>query len=131
MKFDGLTPMLWTNELQQTIAFYKDMLGFELDEYNEEWGWCHMHKDSVNIMFSRPIEHTKYDGHPLCTGSFYFYLEEVDDLWELLKTKASVGYAIGNYPHNMREFAILDNNGYLLQFGRELKEGETITECED
>ncbi len=128
MKFDRLTPMLWTNELKQTIAFYKDLLGFELDEYNEEWGWCHMHKDEVNLMFSKPNEHTKYNGYPLFTGSFYLYTEEIDALWEVLKTKATISYPIDNFSHNMREFAILDNNGYLLQFGRELKEGETITE---
>ncbi len=30
----------------------------------------------------------------------------------------------------MGEFTILDNNGYIIQFGRELKEEETVDECE-
>lgn len=128
MKFDRLTPMLWTNELTQTIAFYKDLLGFELDEYSEEWGWCHMHKDQVNIMFAKPNEHMNFSGQPFFTGSFYLYTEDIDTVWETLKNKTTISYPIGNFPHNMREFAILDNNGYMLQFGRELKEGETITE---
>ncbi|MES2005300.1 MAG: VOC family protein [Bacteroidota bacterium] len=131
MKFTGLTPMLWTNDLKQTIDFYQDILGFELDTYNEEWGWCHLHKDAVNIMFTKPNEHVPYNGNPLFTGSFYLYTEEVDALWEALQTKVTASYSIANFPHNMREFAIFDNNGYLLQFGRELKEGKTITEWED
>jgi hypothetical protein len=89
-----------------------------------------MHKDGVQMMFTTPNEHTLHNGAPLFTGSFYIYSYEVDDLWDDLKTKTTVSYAIANFSHNMREFAILDNNGYLLQFGRELKEGETITECD-
>ncbi len=131
MKFDRLTPMLWTNDLQQSIAFYKNFLGFTVDELNEEWGWCHLHKDEVNIMFSLPNAHSAYSGQPGFTGSFYFYTEDVDGIWESLKTKVTISYAIDNFPHKMREFAILDNNGYMLQFGRELKEGEMVTEWEE
>jgi len=128
MKLERLTPMLWTSDLKGTVKFYQEMLSFELDEYSEEWGWCHMHKDGVTLMFSVPNEHSPYRGTPLFTGSFYMYTEEIDALWNDLKTKATVSYEIANFSHNMREFAILDNNGYMLQFGRELKEGETVTD---
>jgi uncharacterized glyoxalase superfamily protein PhnB len=117
--------MLWTNDINGSITFYKTILGFELDEFNEDWGWCHMHRDDVSIMFAVPNEHTPYPGIPIFTGSFYLYVEEVDDLWNELQNKTTVSYSIANFEHNMREFAILDNNGYMLQFGRELKEGET------
>lgn len=127
MKFERLTPMLWTNDLQETISFYTTMLGFALDEFSEEWGWCHLHKDDTYIMFAKPNEHSTYDGQSFCTGSFYFVIDEVDELWDAIKSKAKLAYAIDNFSHNMREFGIFDNNGYMLQFGRELKEGETIS----
>ena len=130
MKLDRLTPMLWTNDLQATISFYTEILGFELDEYNADWGWCHLHKDAVALMFSRPNEHAGYQGSPVCTGSFYCYTEEVDEAWNKMKSLAAVSYSIANFPNGMREFAILDNNGYMLQFGRELKEGEQVEEEE-
>jgi len=130
MKLDRLTPMLWTNDLKATVDFYQTVLGFELDEYNEGWGWCHLHHNSVNIMFTRPIDHTSYNGSPALTGSLYLYTEEVDELWEKLKEHSNISYGIANFAHNMREFAILDNNGYMLQFGRELRESETVSECE-
>jgi len=31
MQFDRLTPVLWTSDIKDTIEFYKDKLGFELD----------------------------------------------------------------------------------------------------
>lgn len=129
MHFQYLTPMLWTSDLEASIRFYQTMLDFVLDAYNEEWGWCHMHKDEVKLMFARPDEFPAYDGLLKYTGSFYFYVSDVDALWEKLKTTATISYPIGNFPHRMREFAISDNNGYLLQFGRILGENETIDEC--
>jgi len=128
MKFERLTPMLWTNDLSGTIDFYSSMLNFELDEYNVDWGWCHMHRNDVNIMFAVPNAHTGFE-RPLATASFYVYIDEVDELWDLLKDKATVFYPIANFAHNMREFAIKDNNGYILQFGRELQEGEVPGEA--
>ncbi len=131
MKLTNLTPMLWTNDIKGSIEFYKSMLGFETDEYNEEWGWCHLHKDGVNLMFCKPNEHTPYGGKLSFTGSLYIYTEETDELWNNVKDKVTVSYSIANFSHNMREFAILDNNGYILQFGRELKDGETVDEWKD
>lgn len=126
-----LTPMLWTNDLAGTIAFYRDTLNFELDEYNEDWGWCHLHNGDVNMMFALPNEQMPYNGEPVCTGSFYFYTEDVDGAYEQLSGKAEVCYAPENFAHNMREFGIYDNNGYLLQFGRSLKEGEEIEDVDE
>ena len=37
-----------------------------------------------------------------------------------LKDKARISYEIDNFPYGMREFAVYDNNGYLLQFGQEI-----------
>ena len=130
MKFDRLTPMLCTNELKNTVEFYRDILGFEIDEYREDWNWCHLHRNGVNLMFTVPLADTNYRGTPSFTGSFYIYTEEVDALWDDLKNKTNVSYEITNFAHNMREFGIFDNNGYLLQFGRELREGEVFSECD-
>jgi len=41
----------------------------------------------------------------------------VADLWEDLKTKAKICYGIETFEWRMREFAICENNGYILQFG--------------
>ena len=39
--------------------------------------------------------------------------------WELLKDKAEVVYPIEDFEYGMREFAIKDCNGYMLQFGQD------------
>jgi uncharacterized glyoxalase superfamily protein PhnB len=121
MQFKNLTPMLSTKDLQGTLAFYRDVLGFELDNFNEEWGWLHIHKDNVSLMFSLPNEHEPFE-KPVCTGSFYFYTDDVDALWEKLKGAPYIYYGLENFEYGMREFAIKDNNGYILQFGMEVRD---------
>lgn len=119
MKLTALRPMLWTNDLRGTIDFYCNLLGFQLGEKNDAWGWAALIKDDVEIMLAKPNAHTPFDG-PVFTGSFYFNTDNVDQLWESVKDKANVCYEPEDFEWEMREFAIYDNNGYLLQFGQDL-----------
>lgn len=111
--------MLWTDQLQESIEFYKNTLGFTVDELNDEWGWASLSKDDVELMLAKPNEHMPFT-HPDFTGSFYFTTDNVDQLWEKLKNTANIVYDIENFDWQMREFAIYDNNGYILQFGQEI-----------
>lgn len=121
MKLKGLKPILWSDKLDETIDFYTKILGFNPGERNEEWGWTSLHKDEVEIMLAKPNEHTPFN-KPIFTGSFYFNTDDVDKLWNVLKGKAKVCYEIENFDWQMREFAIYDNNGYILQFGQDISE---------
>lgn len=122
-KFQPIRPMIWTNELNETIDFYVNTLGFACGEYNEDWGWASLHKDEAEIMMAKPNGHTPFD-KPVFTGSFYINVDNVDALWNKLKDKCKICYEIDNFDWNMREFAIYDNNGYLLQFGTEIEESK-------
>lgn len=119
MKITGLRPMMSTEDLTGTIDFYVNVLGFTAVEVNEEWGWATVSIDDVAIMLARPNEHTFYEKIGF-TGSFYFNTDDVDALWEKLKDKAKVCYGIEDFYYGMREFAVYDNNGYLLQFGQDI-----------
>lgn len=119
MKLTEMRPMLWTAQLEECILFYTQTLGFTLAEHNEVWGWASLYRDQVGIMLARPNEHTSFE-RPIFTGSFYFNTDEVDHLWEQLKDRVKVCYPIEDFEWSMREFAIYDNNGYILQFGQEI-----------
>ena len=121
MKISGLRPMLWTEDLKGSIDFYTKILGFNADEVSEEWGWATLSIDGVAIMLAKPNEHTPYDKIGF-TGSFYFTVDGIDELWKKLRDKAPICYGIENFYYGMREFAVYDNNGYLLQFGQEIAE---------
>lgn len=121
MKLAALTPILWTEHLTQTIAFYCHNLGFHCAAQTEVW--ASLERDGIELMFSLPNQHEPYDG-PRFSGSFYFRCDDVDTWWDSLKEKAPVVYPIEDFDYGMREFAIRDDNGYILQFGRPLTDEE-------
>jgi uncharacterized glyoxalase superfamily protein PhnB len=118
MKLNQLVPMLRFQDLEaSSVSFYSGVLGFRVENQFEEWA-C-LRKDGVELMLALPVEHEPLE-KPVFTGSFYFHTENVDVWWERLKEKATVVYPIENFDYGMREFAIRDNNGYCLQFCREI-----------
>lgn len=54
------------------------------------------------------------------TGSIYITTEKVDELWEAVKDKATIRSSIADREYMMRDFSILDNNGYELVFGEDI-----------
>ncbi|WEK71142.1 MAG: VOC family protein [Candidatus Chryseobacterium colombiense] len=120
-KYKSLRPILWTENLEDTIGFYIHVLGFTLQERNDDWQWASLEKDGIEIMLTKPNQHEDFKGIGF-TGSFYFTVDHVDELWEDLKTKAKVCYEIETFDWEMREFAVYDNNGYILQFGQHIDE---------
>lgn len=119
MKISQLTPMLYTTDLQGTLRFYTQTLGFMCEANDESAGWASVKLDDCQLMFSLPNAHLAFE-KPVFTGSFYFTVDSTDSLWEQVKDRTEVCYPIENFDYGMREFAIYDNNGYLLQFGEEI-----------
>jgi uncharacterized glyoxalase superfamily protein PhnB len=122
MKILKMTPMLETENLKQTIDFYTQLLGFTCqhcfpDEENPQW--TSLMKDGVELMFTTRNAHSLVEKATM-TGSFYFNSENVDEVWDQLKDKVTIEYPIETFHYGMREFAIRDRNGYLLQFGQEI-----------
>jgi len=117
MKMKGPMPVLYVTDIEQSLRFYCNVLGFRC--VNRLDGWASLRLDQAEIMLSLPNEHLPFE-KPIFTGSLYFHTEGVDALWEQLRDKAAIVYPIENFDYGMREFAIRDGNGYLLQFGQEI-----------
>jgi uncharacterized glyoxalase superfamily protein PhnB len=121
MKLRELTPMLRTHDLQGSVDFYTTVLGFTCEARADEYGWASLRRDQVSIMLALPNEHEPFE-RPAFTGSLYINADDVDAMWEQVKDRARVCYPIEDFDYGMREFGVYDNNGYLLQFGRETPE---------
>jgi uncharacterized glyoxalase superfamily protein PhnB len=119
MKILELKPMVTTEDLSGTIDFYTNILGFTCDNVNDDWGWATLSIDNVAIMLAKPNAHVAYDKIGF-TGTFYFTTDDVEAMWAKVRDKAKVCYGIETFDWGMREFAIYDNNGYMLQFGQEI-----------
>ncbi len=126
-KLRGLAPILETVDLEASVEYYKSVLSFECGGMWPEEGrpcWASMRRGNAEIMLSSRNPRTKAAA-PTLTGSIYLYPESVDQAWEELKDKAEVSYEIETFEYGMREFGILDCNGYLLQYGQGVEELNT------
>lgn len=132
-KFNYLSPILWTKDLQATISFYENILGFK--SRSNFPNFVSLSRDNINIMFVLPIEEPEdckdpnnkeeFFPKPQLTGSIYITTEQVDQLWESVKDKAKVESSIADREYLMRDFSILDNNGYELVFGEDISSKKT------
>ncbi len=132
--FSRLTPILTTDDMDATIAFYRDVLGFKVTAQipDENPTWCFLLRDGAAIMFTTPEEHdhehNEDDGHDHdhehsgAEGlwTMYVYSDAVESLWEELKGDPKVAYPLYDTHYGMREFGIRDCDGNMLSFGRDV-----------
>jgi len=117
MMLQSIVPMLTVTDISATVQFYREVLDFAC--VSQAQGWACLSRDGVELMLALPNAHVPFE-RPQFTGSLYLRCDDVDEVWRSVKDKAKVGYPIENFDYGMREFAIRDNNGYMLQFGQEI-----------
>ena len=114
-KLHFLSPILQTKNIEQTISFYESVLGFK--KKTQLPNFVSLTRDHVEIMFIQPAEEPK---ELKLTGDIYIFTEKVDELWDFLKEKTKRKTSIADRVYLMRDFSILDNNGYELVFGEDI-----------
>jgi len=117
------------SDVGETARWYRDVLGFRFNTFPdaEPFEWASVHRDSVEIMLQRSEGYRKPDLDPLRPGGVwnaYFYVTDLDDLFEAIKDQATVRRAPCDQTYQMREFEIADPNGYVLVFGQNLVANE-------
>jgi catechol 2,3-dioxygenase-like lactoylglutathione lyase family enzyme len=128
MEMKLLSPILWTKNIQETITFYETVLGFK--STSNFPNFASLTKEKVEIMFIVPQDEPEdckdpnnkeeFFSKPKLTGSISIVMEEVDKLWETVRDKATIKTPIDDRQYYMRDFSILDNNGYELCFGENI-----------
>ncbi len=114
-------------ELQKSVAFYRDQLGFTL--HFEVEGWAFLSRDQFRLMLGECP-----DAMPASeTGdhSYFAYVtvDSVDDLYlEFLKNGVSGIHEPADKPWRMREFAIRTPDGHRMTFGQEINSDPDETE---
>ena len=128
MSLQKLSPILWTKNLEETISFYTDVLGFRAKSNFPNF--VSFTKGNVEIMFIVPQDEPEdckdpnnteeFFPKPILTGSLFILTQSVDEFWDSVKEKATIKSTIADREYCMRDFSILDNNGYELVFGEDI-----------
>jgi uncharacterized glyoxalase superfamily protein PhnB len=124
MKLIDITPNLMVEDVNQTVMFYEDVLGFKLDQTVPEKGqfdWASVKSGEVEIMFqaraSLSAEFPAFQEH--LTGgtlTLFIRMHDIQELYERVRNRVERVQDLNVTFYGMREFSIKDPNGYFLTF---------------
>ncbi len=121
-------PFFIIDDLGPTLAFYQSKLGFHIlykggGDGNGDDFWAIVGRDRVMIMLKAitPEVHPQpnHSRHAWAPWDAYINTDDPDSLYaEFLGRQAPMHRELANTNDGLRAFEIIDNNGYVLCFGR-------------
>ncbi len=128
MKFNKLIPELTVSNLEKSLKFYTNILGFKV-EYSRK-GFCFLSFQKSQIMISESDNwETGKLERPLGRGiNFQIEVNKIDPLLQKLrKNKIKLfiepqekWYRVGKIKMGNKQFLVQDPDGYLLRFFEDL-----------
>jgi uncharacterized glyoxalase superfamily protein PhnB len=125
MKFESLTPNLIVSDMAASVAFYRDVLGFTISESVPEappYVFAWMKRDDVNVFLNdaKPV----VEQFPTLTigrtSVLFIVVDAVDELFQSVAPRAQVVMPLTDQFYGMREFAVLDPDGYLITLAQRI-----------
>jgi uncharacterized glyoxalase superfamily protein PhnB len=134
MKFADVTPNLIVTDIDRSIAFYRDVLGFSVFATVPDAGpfvFAWMQRDGVNVFLNSIAsvrdEHPGLAARPVGgTATLYVAIQAdtpaagIDALFDSVKSRARVVMPPKDQFYGMREFGIEDPDGYVIFAAQEL-----------
>ena len=122
MSIKSITPQLRTTDMESTIRFYTEKLGFEVEfNYQDFYAGVRAGDHSIHLKLvddqDPSIRFVDEGGHL----HLYFETDGVSEFAELLKSRGvEMVQDVCETDWNTREFVIHDDQGHTLYFGEPL-----------
>jgi lactoylglutathione lyase len=122
--FKKLTPNLLVANVERSLAFYVETLGFARGMTVPDESplvFASVTSGAVEIFFNDAAtavkEYPAFAGRPIgATGTMFIDVEGVDALHDRLKASVKIVMPIVTQFYGLREFAIEDPDGYVITF---------------
>jgi catechol 2,3-dioxygenase-like lactoylglutathione lyase family enzyme len=118
----GITPLLEVFDLPASIAFYRDVLGFELISGDDTW-WCMLKSGEVRLMLNTAYEKdqrpavpdgARVRGHG--DAELYFDTPDADEVYAQIRSKGWPATEPKDMHYGFRQVNTKDPDGFLLCF---------------
>lgn len=124
MNYVSFTPNIGVRDVDETVRFYCDVLGFDLVMSVPESGpgvWAMVGSGGTFVMFeqlkSLTDECPELDADKTPGAlTFYIRVKGMGELYEKLNARGLLIRELGKTSYGTEEFSIADNNGYILTF---------------
>lgn len=114
-KFCASATLFVVHDVLKSVAYYRDVLGFEVDfTYGEPVFYGGVVRDDVIIHFQAAHRTSRSTGQ----GAANIFVTEVDALYADMQARgAAIVQPPGDRPYGMRDFDLDDPDGNRLTFG--------------
>jgi predicted enzyme related to lactoylglutathione lyase len=134
MEYQSLSPNMGVKSVNETVKFYTEVLGFQLLMSVPEAGefaWAMVGSGNAVILFQETgnlqEEYPQLNGQSQhATITFYVKLKGMNVLYEKLKDTDYLVKALHKTSYGADEFAVYDNNGFILTITEDAKNEEQI-----
>ena len=129
--FAKLVPELHVNNLEASLAFWRDACGLAIAYRRDEEGFVFLERQGAQIMLCQ--RHGRYETGPMATplgqgAMFQIYLDEIDGIlaelrrlgWQLYEEPRERWYRAGTTQNGLRQFLVQDPDGYLIMFAESI-----------
>lgn len=132
--YQSLSPNIGVKDIHETIKFYTEVLGFKLVLSVPEvapFVWAMVASGNTTIMFQEINnllqEYPELEGRsPIATLTFYVKIKGMKELYEKVKNTEYLAKELHKTPYGADEFALYDNNGYILTITEDVEEIKRI-----
>ena len=124
----SIRPNFIVKDLQAAIAYYRERLGFQLDFQgpDDDVYYAGVSREGAGIMLKAILpdvlpqpNHTR---HEWARWDAYIYTDDPDALYkEFTGRQVPMHRELANTHDGLRAFEVIDNNGYVLCFGRPIE----------
>jgi uncharacterized glyoxalase superfamily protein PhnB len=119
-----LTPNMMVEDVQATLTFYRDVLGFEVLTTLPDtapFDFAIVRRDGVELMFQSRLSLSEnvpaLAGSPIgASQTFYIEVSGLQDLYERVRGRAEIVVDLHTTFYGTQEFYFRDSNGYILSF---------------
>ena len=124
MKLTGISPVLLVADLERSVEYYRDRLGFECEVYGNPPAFAAARRDDATLLLAlcadpeRIVPNWKIV-HNIWNA--YIRVDDADAVYEEVQQRgAGIDYTIYDAPHGFREFGVQDPDGHDIAFGQPL-----------
>ena len=115
--FSHAVPFMPVRDLNETIAYYRDQLGF-----HHEWYWedtdAGIERDELHLLFAQDPEFVSRVNANGRHFEICWFVRNVEDVYQEYKNKGiKIVSELGMKPWGMKEFTIEEIYGYWLRLG--------------
>jgi uncharacterized glyoxalase superfamily protein PhnB len=131
-KFIRANPHLPVRNLQQTLDYYRDNLGFY-----EEWTWTNdegtvidggIRRDDMRLLFAEDPEFVNViNSYRKSRLPLMWFVDNIDEIFsEFQKREIEFADTLKVHAYGLKEFAFVDINGYYIRVAERAAEVEEV-----